>query len=92
MCLVVVGRHVESLKFLDVMFGDQPALSPAEIFYQRMLAGDPNEAAEKAEAYLKERSLSTYYDDVAVEGLGLAQADLDRKVLILSELSQYAIR
>ena len=80
-CLVVVGRHVESLKFLDVMFGDQPALSPAEIFYQRMLAGDPNEAAEKAEAYLKERSLSTYYDDVAVEGLGLAQADLDREVL-----------
>jgi hypothetical protein len=46
-CLVVLGRHVERLAFLDVIFGDRPALSPAEIFYQRMLAGDPTEAAEK---------------------------------------------
>jgi hypothetical protein len=45
-CLVVLGRHVERLEFLDVMLGDRPALSPPEIFYQRMLAGDPAEAAE----------------------------------------------
>ena len=50
-CLVVLGRHVERLAFLDVMFGDRPALSPPEIFYQRMLAGDPTEAAEKAESF-----------------------------------------
>lgn len=80
-CLVVLGRHVERLAFLDVMFGDRPALSPPEIFYQRMLAGDPTEAAEKAEEFLKERSLSTYYDDVALKGLLLAQADLDRDAL-----------
>ena len=52
-CLVVLGRHVERLEFLDVMFGDRPALTPPEIFYQRMLAGDPTEAAEKAEEFLK---------------------------------------
>lgn len=80
-CLVVLGRHVERLEFLDVMFGDRPALSPPEIFYQRMLAGDPTEAAEKAEEFLKERSLSAYYDEVALKGLELAQADLDRDAL-----------
>lgn len=80
-CLVVLGRHVERLAFLDVMFGDRPALSPPEIFYQRMLAGDPAEAAEKAEQFLKERSLSSYYDDVALKGLQLAQAGLDRDAL-----------
>lgn len=80
-CLVVLGRHVERLAFLDVMFGDRPALSPAEIFYQRMLAGDPTEATEKAEEFLKERSLSSYYDEVAIKGLQLAQADLDRDAL-----------
>lgn len=80
-CLVVLGRHVERLAFLDVMFGDRPALSPAEIFYQRMLAGDPTEATEKAEEYLKERSLSSYYDEVAIKGLLLAQSDLERDVL-----------
>jgi predicted PurR-regulated permease PerM len=80
-CLVVLGRHVERLEFLDVMFGDRPALSPPEIFYQRMLAGDPTEAAEKAEEFLKERSLSSYYDEVALKGLQLAQADSQRGAL-----------
>src|SRR6202795_1434160 len=80
-CLVVLGRHVERLEFLDVMFGDRPALSPPEIFYQRMLAGDPAEAAEKAEEFLKERTLSSYYDEVALKGLQLAQADADRGAL-----------
>jgi predicted PurR-regulated permease PerM len=80
-CLVVLGRHVERLEFLDVMFGDRPALSAPEIFYQRMLAGDPTEAAEKAEEFLKERSLASYYDEVAVKGLQLAQADSERGAL-----------
>jgi predicted PurR-regulated permease PerM len=77
-CLVVLGRHVERLAFLDVMFGDRPALSPSEIFYQRMLAGDPAEALDKAEEFLKERPLSSYYDDVALRGLKLAMADVAR--------------
>jgi predicted PurR-regulated permease PerM len=87
-CLVVLGRHVERLAFLDVMFGDRPALSPAEIFYQRMLAGDPTEATEKAEEFLKERSLSSYYDEVAIKGLLLAQSDLERDVLDQSRLGR----
>jgi predicted PurR-regulated permease PerM len=80
-CLVVLGRHVERLEFLDVMFGDRPALSPPEIFYQRMLAGDPTEASEKAEEFLKERSLTSYYDEVALKGLQMAQADAERGTL-----------
>jgi predicted PurR-regulated permease PerM len=80
-CLVVLGRHVERLEFLDIMFGDRPALSPPEIFYQRMLAGDPAEAAEKAEQFLKERSLASYYDEVALKGLQLAQIDAARGAL-----------
>jgi AI-2E family transporter len=80
-CLVVLGRHVERLEFLDIMFGDRPALSPPEIFYQRMLASDPAEAAEKAEQFLKERSLASYYDEVALKGLQLAQADAERGAL-----------
>lgn len=80
-CLVVLGRHVERLEFLDVMFGDRPALSSPEIFYQRMLAGDPTEASDKAEEFLKERSLASYYDEVALKGLQLAQADAERGAL-----------
>ncbi|GJD60961.1 AI-2E family transporter [Methylobacterium frigidaeris] len=74
-CLVVLGRHVERLAFLDVMLGDRPALAPSEIFYQRMLAGDPLEAIDKARQVLKERALATYYDEIALGGLRLAQND-----------------
>lgn len=77
-CLVVTGRHVERLNFLDVMLGDEPPLSPPEIFYQRMLAGDPAEEVDRAEKLLKEQPLSSYYNDVALSGLKLAQNDLAR--------------
>ena len=87
-CLVVLGRHVERLEFLDVMFGDRPALSPPEMFYQRMLAGDPTEAAEKAEEFLKERSLASYYEEVALKGLLLAQADAERGALDQERLTK----
>jgi predicted PurR-regulated permease PerM len=80
-CLVVLGRHVERLEFLDVIFGDRPALSPPEMFYQRMLAGDPTEAAGKAEEFLREKSLSSYFDEVALRGLQLAQIDARRGTL-----------
>ena len=56
MCLVVLGRHVERLKFLEVLLGDRPALSPSENAYQRMLAGDPIEATEQAQSFLKGRN------------------------------------
>jgi predicted PurR-regulated permease PerM len=81
LCLVVLGRHVPSLEFLDVLLGDRPALTPAEGFYQRMLADDPAEALEQAEVLLQERSLTAYYDEVALGGLKLAAADARRGVV-----------
>jgi predicted PurR-regulated permease PerM len=81
LCLVVLGRHVERLEFLDILLGDRPALTPAESFYQRMLADDPDEAIDQAELLLKERSLSSYYDEVALKGLQLAATDASRGIL-----------
>jgi predicted PurR-regulated permease PerM len=85
-CLVVLGRHVERLEFLDVLLGDRPALTPVENFYQRMLANDPDEALEHAEQLLKERSLSSYYDEVALKALQLAAADAGRGVLTTEQV------
>lgn len=81
MCLVVLGRHVEHLRFLEVLLGDRPALAPEESFYQCMLADDPDEAAHRAEAFLKDKPLSAYYDEVAIRGLALAQLDVNRGAL-----------
>jgi hypothetical protein len=81
MCLVVVGRHVDQLRFLDVMLGDRPPMAPEESFYLRMLAGNPDEAAEQAETFLQDHSLSAYFDQVAIKALALAQLDVNRGAL-----------
>jgi predicted PurR-regulated permease PerM len=81
MCLVVVGRHVDRLEFLEVMFGDRPPLTPAELIYQRMLANDPIEAAEQARMFLKGKPLIEYYDEILLEGLKLAEGDSNRGLL-----------
>ncbi len=83
LCMVVLGRDVDRLEFLDVMLGDRPALTPVESFYQRILAGDADEAQDQAEVLLKERSLSSYYDEVALKGLQLAANDAQRGALPL---------
>ena len=74
-CLVVLGRHIEALHFIEVLLGDEPALAPHERFYQRLLAGDATDAADQAEEQLKTQALSTYYDAVPMQALMLAQVD-----------------
>ena len=88
LCFVVLGRHFEALQFLDVMLGDRPALTPAERFYQRMLAGDPDEVLDQADQLLKEQSLTSYYDTLALKGLQLAAADAESGALSAVQLDK----
>jgi len=80
-CIVVLGRHIESLKFLELMLGDRPALSPIQSFYQRILATDPDEVAFQAESLLSTLPLQSYYEEVALPALAMAQQDATRGVL-----------
>jgi predicted PurR-regulated permease PerM len=80
-CLVVLGRHVERLAFLDVILGDAPPLTPVQSFYQRVLAADSSEIAEQAEQFIRTRPLIDYYDDIALEALLMAQIDVRRGTL-----------
>ena len=89
-CLVVLGRHVERLAFLDVIFGDAPPLTLVESFYQRLLVGDASEIADQAEKFLKLHSLVDYFDEVALQALLLAQADL--RLGVLDQLRQAQIK
>jgi predicted PurR-regulated permease PerM len=78
LCLVVLARHVDRLQFIDIMLGDQPALTPQQAAYQRMLTGDPIEAIEQARAFLKEGTVAAYYEEILIGALGLAQVDAER--------------
>jgi predicted PurR-regulated permease PerM len=74
-CLVVLGRYVPHLNFLEVVLGDEPVLSPEQHFYQRLLAGDEEEARAVAEAHLKEHSLENVYESIFVPALKFAAQD-----------------
>jgi predicted PurR-regulated permease PerM len=48
-CIAVLGRNVRSLRFLAVIFADEPALTPHIRVYQRLLARDEDEATSVVE-------------------------------------------
>jgi len=74
-CLLLIGRHVPQLRFLEIVLGDKPVLPPSAHLYQRLLAFDEDEAREIADCYLKENPLGSLYDSVLVPALGLAEQD-----------------
>ncbi|HEX4783002.1 MAG TPA: AI-2E family transporter [Candidatus Sulfotelmatobacter sp.] len=74
-CIMLLGRYVPRLEFLEVLLGDEPVLSPPELFYQRLLAMDQDEARHIAETQLKEKSLEGVYSSVLIPALRLAEED-----------------
>lgn len=74
-CLMLLGRYVPQLSFLEIILGDEPVLDPEELFYQRLLAMDQEEARNLVEAQLKEKSLESLYQTVLIPALRLAEED-----------------
>ena len=52
-CLVVFGKHVPELRLLVVLMTDDRVVSPDVGFYQRILAGDPDEAMDYLQEYAR---------------------------------------
>jgi len=77
-CLVVIGRYVPQLEFLGTLLGNEPVLEPEERFYQRLLAGNTEEAVEIGEDYVDETSTIAFFDSVAIPALRLAENDRQR--------------
>jgi predicted PurR-regulated permease PerM len=74
-CLMVLGRYVPQLNFLEIVLGDEPVLPPEQQFYQRLLAMDPEEARTIAERHLKENPVESLYESVFIPALRLAEQD-----------------
>ncbi|HEV7395004.1 MAG TPA: AI-2E family transporter, partial [Pyrinomonadaceae bacterium] len=74
-CLILMGRYVPQLNFLEVLLGDEPVLPVEAHFYQRLLALDQDEATTIAESYLKEKPLGNLYDNVVIPALAMAEQD-----------------
>ncbi|WP_292318296.1 AI-2E family transporter [Mesorhizobium sp.] len=89
-CLVVLGRHVPQFEFLDVLFGNEPVLEPHARLYQRLLAGDPDEATDHAEEMLEDKYLFEFYGKVAIPALLLGEQDRERGVMDDAQRRQLA--
>jgi predicted PurR-regulated permease PerM len=63
------ARHVPSLEPLALLLGDEPALAPPAVFYQRLVAHDVDEATEILESRLEETSLEAVADEVLLPAL-----------------------
>jgi predicted PurR-regulated permease PerM len=80
-CLAVLGKYVPALKFLDTLLGDQRALEIHVSYYQRLLAGDQDEAADIAEDHLRVNALGQTYDTVLIPALTCVKRDREREAL-----------
>lgn len=71
-CLLAIGKHFPHLRFLDVLFGDEPALSRPSRLYHRLLAGDQDEAWEVLREGAVETSRLEAFDQTLIPALELA--------------------
>jgi predicted PurR-regulated permease PerM len=76
--LVVLGKYVPELHFFAVLLGDEPALSPHVVLYQRLIARDEDEASELVEEYMKDRTPEQTYQELFIPALVLTRQDLAR--------------
>lgn len=77
-CLAVLGRHVTQLAWLDVLLGSDPVFDQPTRLYQRLLAGDVEEAIEMCETQARADGVPACYSDTAVPALALAAREHSR--------------
>jgi predicted PurR-regulated permease PerM len=74
-CLVVMGKYIPSLEFLNVLLGDTPVLEPHQRVYQRLLASNRDEADALLEDALRSKTMVEVCDTAIVPAMRLAAVD-----------------
>jgi len=85
LCLLVAGRHIKALSLLDILLGDNHALTMPQRFYQRALSGDSDEIIASARLFLKRNSFAGYCDLVLMPALHLARLDFDIGAIVADQ-------
>ena len=68
-CLLVVGKYSPSLNFFHVILGTEPPLSPGMLMYQRLIAGNEDDATRLVEAALKTDPPLKHFDEALLPAL-----------------------
>jgi hypothetical protein len=68
---------VRPLRIFDLLLGNEPAFDLPTTLYQRLVAGDVEDAVELAREQVRESTLAVFYADVALPALRLTEATPD---------------
>ena len=83
-CLLVLGRYIPALQFMEVLLGSTPVLDLPQRLYQRLLADDVEDAISMSLEAIEERlpsgagagdralAVAGFYDEVAIPMLRLS--------------------
>lgn len=74
-CLLVLGRHVPHLGFLQILLGHEPALAPYQQIYRRLIRKAVADASTVALAEIEEKGRERGLDDGMGRMVVLAEAD-----------------
>jgi predicted PurR-regulated permease PerM len=80
-CLVVLGKNIPQLGFLNLSLGDVPALRAHVGLYQRLMLGDQHEAAALVLHRMKESPADEVYDEMLIPALNFTNRDVQRDYL-----------
>ena len=80
-CLVVLGKNIPQLGFLNLLLGDIPALQADVGIYQRLMLGDDHEAVRLVLQRLKDSPSDAIYDEMLIPALNYMKRDLQRDYL-----------
>jgi len=77
-CLMVLGKYVPQLSFLDILLGNEEVFEPPKRVYQRLLAGDQEESAALIDGYREHMPLVEVYDTVLIPALAMTETHWQR--------------
>lgn len=77
-CLLVLGRNVPQLQFLDTLLGSTQVLDLPSRLYQRLIAHDVDEAIDIADEAIEHSSPQRFYNDHGIQLLQVASQDYRR--------------
>lgn len=80
-CLVVLGKNIPQLSFLNLLLGDGPAMRAHVGLYQRLMLGDEPEASAMIMQHMKTHPADEVYDALLIPSLNYTRRDLARDYL-----------
>ncbi len=80
-CLVVLGKNIPQLSFLNLLLSDKPAFRENVSIYMRLMQGDEQEATRLVVQRMKDSSADDVFDEMLMPALNYTKRDVLREYL-----------